>query len=387
MKRAKLSRVVFTLLILSLLVFGSLGVNAQTRWTMVTTWPETLSLHIQAEMFVERVNRMGGGDFIIDIYPSGAIVDAFEVLDAVNDGIVEIGHGFSGYWMGMVEAAPFFSSIPMHFEPFMHYLWAYEGGGLEFWERAYQVEAGRSNVIPLPCGNVHGENLAWSNRPLTQMEDWVGLKFRTVGWWGEMLRDIGASITTLPASELYPAMERGVLDALEFSSPVSDYTLSFHEVAEYVAGPAMHQPSVMLELYINKDAWNALPEHYQAIVEVAAEAASFRGWLWDTHASMYYLQEYFPEQGVKPVYFDVDSQRDIREKAWSYIDELAENDPFLAEVWESAQDLYFRFKWFDQQMMPIRASDELAPAGLKDKYGLELEYGSYEPLEEFLRGD
>src|SRR5690606_32923006 len=140
----------------------------------------------------------------------------------------------------------------------------YEAGGIDYWNRLYQDILGL-NVIAMPMGFNTTEFLAWSHVPLRETEDFVGLKYRTTGWWGEILRRMGVSVTTLPGGEVYPALERRVLDATEFASPAADRDLGFYEVTQYFTGPGMHQPTSALELTINRDAWNRLPDDLKAI--------------------------------------------------------------------------------------------------------------------------
>lgn len=327
--------------------------SAQERfqWTMVTTWPTGIVLYDQAEMIAERVESMSNGRLTIDVHPSGALVGAGDVLDAVNVGTAEMGHAMSGYWIGKHQAAPFFATIPMAFEGDQFMIWMYEGGGLELWNEFYQDVLGL-NVLVMPGGANITEFKAWSREPITSVEDFVGLKYRTIGWWADILRDMGTSVTTLPAGELYPSLERGVLDATEFASPGMDRVLGFYEIAEYVVGPGMHQPSSIEELIINKDAWEQLPPDLQRMVEVAAESVTIRSYAMDYRQSLEAFE--FFQDHVEFTKIDEDSQREFRELAWAYLDEKAEQDPFFAKTWESAREFYLRLNRMDDFLLPVR---------------------------------
>jgi TRAP-type mannitol/chloroaromatic compound transport system substrate-binding protein len=341
---------------LALVAALSTSLAQEHRWTMATSWPAALSFQILAQEFADNVERMSGGRMVIDVQPSGAIVGAFEVLDAAHSGIVEMAHSWSGYWLGMHPAAPFFASIPMSLEAPMYMAWFYDGGGIELWNRLYQDELGL-DVTVMPVGVFHPETFAWSNRELRTIEDFQGLRFRTVGWWADILRGAGVSVVSLPAAELYPSLERGVIDAVEFSTPWSDRTLAFYEVTDYFTGPGMHQPAIVNELIINRTAWEALPEDLRAIVEVAAEAITIRAWSRDIAMSMEAV-EYFEEQGVQRVIVDEETQHEFRRLSFEYIDSLAADNAFFAEVWESVQSFYDRYADYEVLMVPVRPPRE-----------------------------
>lgn len=235
----------------------------------------------------------------------------------------------------------------------MYMAWFYDAGGIELWNRLYQELMGL-DITVMPVGVYHPETFAWSNVPIRTLEDFQGLRYRTAGWWADILRDTGVSVVSLPAAELYPSLERGVVDAAEFSTPWADQTLSFHEVTRYYTGPGMHQPAIVNELMINRSAWEALPEDLRAIVEAAAEAMVVRSWSRDLVRSMEAVA-FFDESGQERVEVDVETQRALREASFAYLDELATQDAFFAEVWESVQAFYDRYVEYEAFMVPVRA--------------------------------
>lgn len=348
-----------TAVVFALTLTGGASAQDSFRWTMATSWPSGLPPQLVAELFAERVTEMSDGRLTIDVQPSGAVVGAFDVLDAVSTGTVEMGHSLASYWIGKHQAAPFFGAIPMTFESDQFMTWLYEGGGIDLWNRLYQDELGL-NVVAMPGGINITEYLAWSQRPLREIEDFQGLKYRTVGWWGEILRGAGVSVTTLPASELYTSLERGVLDATEFASPWIDEILAFHEVVDYVSGPGMHQPASMMELTINKDAYESLPADLKAIVDTAAEAVTLRGLTMDYHYSSL-AHERFQESN-EFIRVSDEAQRDFRERAWAYLDQQSEQNEFFGEVWASVRPYYTRLNALDAFIRPVRAEAEEAAA-------------------------
>lgn len=319
---------------------------------IATTWPSSIMIQQMPVKWAEDITKASGGRLQVEVYPAGAVVGAAEVLDAANTRTIDGYHTFSGYWIGKMPGAPFFSSIPMTFEPFMHLVWVYEEGGLELWQRMYD-EAGY-NIKVLPLGIQHPEILAWSNRPLSKIDDWKGLKYRTVGWWADILRENDVAVTSLPAAELYPSLERGVLDATEFSSPYNDLTLGFYEVADYLTGPGMHQPSVLFYVGINKDSWNALPDDLKALVETSARSATLWSWSKDFSESMKAMDT-FKEEGVTFVEVEESVQRKLKEDAFDLLDRYAQQEGgVFADIWASIQDFRARYIDYEDFMMPVR---------------------------------
>lgn len=323
------------------------------RMTMATSWPQGILLHDIPEKFAEEVRRVSGGRLVIDVQPSGAIVGPGEVLDATAQRSIDMYQSFSGYWLGKTPLAPFFSSVPMTMEAAMYLVWIYEGGGWELWQRAYD-EMGYSNVKVIPLGITHPEILAWSNVPLTRIEEWSGLKYRTVGWWGEILMEHDVAVTSLPAAELYPSLERGILDALEFSTPFTDKSLAFYEVSDYFTGPGMHQPSVLFELGFNMDSWNSLPEDLQEIVLTCARSTTLWGWTTDIWKGMETL-DYYEGQGVEAVQVAPEVQRAFAQTTHDLLDaRSAELGGLFEEVWTSIKTFQNRFYDYEEFMVPIR---------------------------------
>ncbi|MBS4031342.1 MAG: hypothetical protein KGZ63_07985 [Clostridiales bacterium] len=325
----------------------------QVRWTMQTTWSQGWLLHEMAEDFAKRVYDLSDGNFIIDVQPAGAVVGGLEVLDATHAGTIDAYHSWPGYWMGKHPSAPFFASIPLHLEPLMHTTWLYNYGGKELYQE--MMDEAKQNVIVLPGGLTGPELLAHSNVPLETIDAWKGLKYRAPGWWGEVLKDVGVSVMMLPGTELYPSLERGILDATEFSIPAVNRQQGFHEVADYIAGPGLHQPTCFFEVGFNKDEYNKLPSIYKAILENASYAMTLNMWTKSIVADMEAL-DYFDEIGIKRTYVSAEVQRELREQAWEWIDaDVKKNgNAHYQKTWDSVNEFWVRFGEYEEFMMPIR---------------------------------
>lgn len=329
MKRLK----VITIL---LAIFFALGVNTtavgQTiAWKMASSWPGGTQIQWAADFFAETVNRMSGGRLEIRSYPAGTLVGALEVFDAVRMGTVDVGHASPAYWIGKMPAGALFGYLPFGMEAVPYLTWMYEGEGLALYHELYEPN-GFGFVAP--CGIIPPEILAWSNKPIKSIEDFKGLKFRTSGYWGEILSQAGASVVMLPAGQIYEALQRKVIDAAEFSIPSMDKTLAFHEIAEYLLVPGIHQPSTILDIMISQKAWKALPVDLQEIVKGAAQVTTLRmltnSILKDADAF-----EFFKAQGITINYLDPAIQKELYAKTLALMDEKAAKDTFIAKVWES----------------------------------------------------
>jgi len=331
----------------------SIGINDETvyNWTLQTSMPAGVVIHEMFEKFAEEVKVASGGRLIIEVEPGGSIVGALEVVDAVDSGILDAHGSVSTYWMGRAPALSLFTSVPMGFEPFMYLTWIYEEGGLELWQEAYD-NAG-FDIKVMPMGITHPEVLAHTHVPMETLEDFRGLKFRTAAEFAEIFRGMGVSVTTLPGAEVYPSLERRVIDAAEFSTPSVNHVLGFQEITEYFAGPGMHQPACMFELAINKDAWNALPEDLKQIVEISARSTTLWAWAKDFSLSLEAVESW-EEMGNTPVHVDHAVQRDFREIAWEHMDTQAERDEMYNTVWTSMKEYWDRFTEYEKFMVPVR---------------------------------
>ena len=322
-------------------------------WTIQTSWPTGILLHEMAEKWGEKVEAASGGRMEIEVLPSGAMVGALEVLDATHTRTIDGMHSWSAYWLGRNTAAPFFSSVPMLFEPTSHVMWMLDRG-LDYQNQLYQEELDL-NVVAFMCGNTHPEIGAHSNVPLRELDDWIGTSYRVPGWMAEILSDMGVAVTTLPGDEVYPSLERGVIDAAEFSSPVVNHSLGFQEISDYYTGPGIHQPSVVFELVINKDSFNELPADLQLIVEYAAHAVTLETWTEDVVRGSEILEIWQEDYGMERMEISEEAQLEFRQQAWDFIEAELEGNPFAQEVWSDAREFYIEFNDYEKLMVPTRA--------------------------------
>ena len=241
------------------------------EWKLVTSWPKNFpGLGTAPENFARLVERMSAGRLKIKVFGAGQLVPAFEVFDAVSQGITEMGHGASYYWTGKAEETVFFTGVPFGMNAQEINGWLHYGGGLELWRELYEP----FNLVPFAGGNTGVQMAGWFNREINSMEDIKGLKMRIPGLGGEVITRAGGTSVTMPGNELYTSMQTGVIDATEWVGPYNDLALGFHQVAKYYYYPGWHEPGSMLEFIVNSDAFEILPDDLKAIVEVATRAVN-----------------------------------------------------------------------------------------------------------------
>jgi TRAP-type mannitol/chloroaromatic compound transport system substrate-binding protein len=241
------------------------------RWQ--STWPSKDIFHEYALDFAKKVNDMTGGELKIEVLPAGAVVPAFGLLDAVSKGTLDGGHGVLVYHYGKQNALALWGSGPAFgMDANMLLAWHKYGGGKELLEKLYSSIG--ANVVSFPDGPMPTQPLGWFKKPITKIEDFKGLKYRTVGISIDVFTGLGAAVNALPGGEIVPAMDRGLLDAAEFNNASSDRLLGFPDVSKVCMLQSYHQNAEQFEIMFNKDKYKALPAKIQAIIANAVEAAS-----------------------------------------------------------------------------------------------------------------
>src|SRR5712672_630482 len=250
-------------------------VNAQgpisMRWQ--STWPSKDIFHEYALDYAKKVNDMTGGDLKIEVLPAGAVVPAFQLLDAVSKGVLDGGHGVLVYHYGKQTALALWGSGPGYaMDANMLLAWHKYGGGKELLNKLYNSIG--ANVVSFPYGPMPTQPLGWYKKPITKPDDFKGLKFRTVGISIDLFTGLGAAVNALPGSEIVPALDRGLIDAAEFNNATSDRILGFPDVSKTCMLQSYHQSAEQFEILFNKTSFDALPEKIKAIIANAVDAAS-----------------------------------------------------------------------------------------------------------------
>jgi TRAP-type mannitol/chloroaromatic compound transport system substrate-binding protein len=241
------------------------------RWQ--STWPSKDIFHEYAIDFAKKVNDMTGGDLKIEVLPAGAVVPAFQLLDAVSKGVLDGGHGVLVYHYGKQTALALWGSGPGYgMDANMLLAWHKYGGGKQLLDKIFTGIG--ANVVSFPYGPMPTQPLGWYKKPITKADDFKGLKFRTVGISIDVFSGMGAAVNALPGGEIVAAMDRGLLDAAEFNNASSDRVLGFADVSKVYMLQSYHQNAEQFEISFNKTKFDALPSKMKAIIENAVEAAS-----------------------------------------------------------------------------------------------------------------
>jgi TRAP-type mannitol/chloroaromatic compound transport system substrate-binding protein len=238
-----------------------------------STWPSKDIFHEYALDFAKKVNDMTGGDLKIEVLPAGAVVPAFGLIDAVSKGTLDGGHGVLVYHYGKNTALALWGSGPAYgMDANMLLAWHKYGGGKELLVKLYASIG--ANVVSFPYAPLYTQPLGWFKKPVTSIDDFKGLKYRTVGISIDLFTAMGAAVNALPGGEIVSAMDRGLLDAAEFNNASSDRALGFADVSKVCMLQSYHQNSEQLEITFNKTKYDALPEKMRAIIANGVEAAS-----------------------------------------------------------------------------------------------------------------
>jgi TRAP-type mannitol/chloroaromatic compound transport system substrate-binding protein len=238
-----------------------------------STWPAKDIFHEYANDFAKRVNDMAGNRLKIEVLPAGSVVPAFQLLDAVNKGTLDGGHGVVAYHYGKNSALALWGSGPAFgMDPNMVLAWHNYGGGKALLEEIYKSL--NIDVVSYLYGPMPTQPLGWFKKPVAKVEDMKGLKFRTVGLAVDVFTELGTAVNPLPGGEIVPALDRGLIDAAEFNNATSDRILGFPDVVKNCMLQSFHQSGEQFEILFNKTKLNALPAELRTIIDVAVQASS-----------------------------------------------------------------------------------------------------------------
>jgi len=302
------------------------------RWQ--STWPTKDIFHEYALDYAKKVNEMSGGRLKIEVLPAGAVVKAFDLLDAVSKGTLDGGHGVLVYHYGKAPSLALWGSGPAFgMDPNMLLAWHKYGGGKELLQEIYRGI--NIDVVSFPYGPMPTQPFGWFKKPISKAEDMKGLKYRTVGISIDIFTALGMAVNALPGAEIVPAMDRGLLDAAEFNNASSDKALGFADVSKVCMLQSFHQCSEQFEITFNRKRYDALPDDLKAVIAYAVEAAS-ADMSWkaiDRYSADY--EELQKNHGVK-FYKTPDAILKKQLEIWDQvIAKKAETDPMFKKVLDS----------------------------------------------------
>lgn len=310
-------------------------VRAQPKtfnWKMTNAYGPGSPFYVQGPGsptdFCKKVEEMSGGRLKIQHFAAGELIPALEGFDAVSKGTVEMNAANAYFWAGKVPAAQYFTTVPFGMNTQGMNAWLYHGGGLKLWHELY-AERG---LIAFPMGNTGVQMTGWFRKPIESVADFNGLKMRIPGLAGKVYSELGVAVRLLPGGEIFPALERGVIDAAEFVGPYQDRRLGLQKAAKFYYTTGWHEPTNVTELMINKKAWESLPKDLQAVVQAAAMACNTESHAWCEAVNADALADLVANHGVKAQPLPADVIAKLKTVTADTLEGLAKADPATRKV-------------------------------------------------------
>ena len=312
-------------------------------WKLAQTWGTGFPIFGDAVIkMADLVNEMSSGEMEIRIDSANKHKAAFGILDMVNAGQYEMGHSASYYWKGKDPSMMYFTTMPFGMIAPEQYAWFYYGGGMDLMKRVYADHG----VYSFPGGNTGNQMGGWFRKEINSLDDLQGLKMRIPGFAGEVLSKLGVVVTNIAPGELYTALDRGTIDALEWVGPSLDLNMGFQKIAPYYY-TGWHEPATELQFMVNKNKFDALPPHLQKILTIAMQYAAY-----DMYARSYHesavnwasIEKEFPEVKIRTFSPEIISA--MKQANAELLSEHAASDPVFKEILDS-QTAYMKMarKW------------------------------------------
>ncbi|MGA0595173.1 TRAP transporter substrate-binding protein [Enterovirga sp. CN4-39] len=322
------------------------------KWRLVSSYPKSLdTLFGCSPQIAKRVAEATDNQFQLQVFAAGEIVPALQVMDAVQNGTVECGHTLSNFYIGKDPAFVFDSCVPFGLNARQQNAWLYQGGGLEL----IREFMSSYNIYSIPAGNTGAQMGGWFRKEIKTVDDLKGLKFRVAGLAGQILSRLGVVPQQLGGGDIYPALERGTLDAAEFSGPHDDEKLGFFKVAKYYYYPGWWEGGPNVSMFINMDKWNSLPAHYKAVLEAAcAETVTWSLAKYDNQNpdALFRLLG----AGAELRAFPQDVMAASFREAYALYNELADKSPNFAKMYQSWLPYWRKEQtWFRIAELPFDA--------------------------------
>lgn len=333
-------RVKFAAAIGSALLVGSAMTSAQAadpiRWKMPTTFNTNWTgLGHPAAWVSDQLKLISGGDIQLRVYEPGKLVPPFDILQAVSEGKVEAGYSWIGYDEGKIPSVALFAAVPFGLKPWAYTAWYYEGPGHGMLDEVYASKG--YNVHAELCGIIGPETAGWYRKPITSLADFKGMKIRFAGLGGRVMEKLGASVNLMPGGELFQALEKGVLDATEFSIPAVDQITGFDKIVKNNLYPGWHQPFTAQYMLINKNLWAKASKQQQALIQVACRAATLTGLNESEWANPDVVVGY-ADKGVNAGQLPLPVLKELQTVTDQVLSEISAKDSDFARVYASQQE-------------------------------------------------
>jgi TRAP-type mannitol/chloroaromatic compound transport system substrate-binding protein len=304
--------------------------SAQVRWRLTSSFPKSLdALFLTAEQMAARVAETTGGEVQIQVFAAGEIVPGLSAMDAVSNGTVDMCHTASHYYLGRNPTFMLGTTFPFGMTTRLQNAWFYQGGGNDLLNDFYK----QFNIVGFPAGNTGAQMGGWFRKEINSVEDLKGLKFRIAGVGGEVLSRLGAVPQLIAGGDIYPALERGTIDAAEWIGPYDDLKLGFHKVAPNYYYPGWWENSTAIHAFINRGKWEALkPAHRAAILSAMSEANTMMVARYDAGSGAALRQ--LVAEGAKLKSFPIDVIEKCFETAQVVLAEKAASNPEFKKIYD-----------------------------------------------------
>jgi len=313
--------------------------GTQFRWKLQSANPAGTPHMTLLNKFTSNVDKMSNGRLKIEVLPSGAIVNPFEILDAVNKGVLDCGQWWTHYATGKHPAGGLFSA-PLGgsgsgLDQMGQLAWYLRGGGRELYVEYYQKML-KADVMPFLYAPDGPECFGWFKKPIASVAEFTKLRFRiSSGLPSDVLKDMGGTPLNLAGQELIPAAERGIVDGVEWINPANDLPVGLHDVFKFYSIQGLHQAIDIADIIFNGAKWRSLPADLQTIVEVALTTSIFEAMLYFAHENAKALQVLVKEKGVKLFDAPPDYAPAFIKSAKKVLANLEAKDPFFKRVLDS----------------------------------------------------
>jgi len=325
-------------------VSSTVVADDKIRWKVQAVFGTHLpGLGDPVKQVAEQIKKASGGNIQFKVYEPGKLVPPFGITEAVKNKQLNAGYTWLGYDQGKIPAAALFAAVPFGMEPWEYATWWYEGEGKKLAENLY----GKHGVHPVLCSVIGPETAGWFTKEMKSMDDFKGLKIRFAGLGGKVLQKAGASVTVLPGGEIFPALEKGAIDASEFSMPAVDQLMGFDKVAKNNYFPGWHQTFTASHLVINKETWDNLSEANKATIDMACTAGTFRA-LTRGESLQGKVLAGLPEKGVTARKLNQEMLTSLKSLTDEVMEDISASDADFKKIYQSQQAFLKEYKLWKQ---------------------------------------
>lgn len=318
------------------------------RLKVASSYPMTVPiLGENIQYLTDRAARASQGSLSFKIYNPGELVGTLEILEAVSSGKVELGYSAAGFWKGKLPASPLFATVPFGPNASEYLAWLIAGDGMNLYQEMYD-RAGY-NVKVLLCAMIAPETSGWFSKKIESLQDLQGLKMRFYGLGGNVMSKLGVSVSLTPGAEVFQDLEKGVIDATEYSMPIIDEKLELYKLAKFNYFPGWHQQSTTFELLVHRKVWDSMHPTQQLILEMACRDTIVQSIAQSEAVQSQVLIRNQNERGVESVDWSPEMLEAFR-LAWTeVVQEECQKDPFFAKVWDNFSNFRANYKiWGDK---------------------------------------